>query len=157
MSDGLKPTSGTEWREAASVVLRLPSGRVARVRAVGPDVVLRHGNLPDSLTALVAQIMDGEEVQPDPQTLDELRGFAEFLDIVCQCAMVDPRVVAEPTKDNEIGFDDLDWPDKVFLMGMVGASTRSLENFREEQADAVDAVVSTEGHGEASEPDTQPE
>lgn len=157
MTSELTPTLGTEWRKSATVVLRLPSGRVARIRAVGPDVILRHGSLPDSLTPIIARIMDGNSESAQPQTLDDLRGMTDFINIVCRCAMVDPRVVDEPTDDHEIGIDDMDWPDKEFLMGAVGASTRLLENFRDQQAGYVDAVVSSEGHPPRRKRDPEPE
>jgi hypothetical protein len=153
MTSELTPTSGKAWREGNTVVLRLPSGRIARVRAVGPDVILRNGSLPDSLTGIIAQIMEGGGEVPKPSTLDDLRGMADFMNVVTQSAFVEPRVVETPAADDEIGLDDIDWPDKEFLMGVVGASTRALESFRDEQAGDVGAVVSPEGHAPPGEPD----
>lgn len=154
MTEPLVVTTGTQWRATASVVLRLPSGRVARVRAVGPDVILRHGSLPDSLTPIIAQLMDGTtEADTTPKTLDDLRAMTDFINLVCRCAMVEPHIVDDPTQDDEISIDDLDWPDREFLMGVVAASTRNLEHFRHEQESALDAVVSSEGHAATGEPD----
>lgn len=151
-------TTGKEWRESIGVILRLPSGRVAKIRAVGPDMVFQQGKLPDSLTPIIAKIMDGGKAGSEAiQTMADLVGMADFLNAVTRCAFLDPRVVDKPSKDNEIGINDVDYPDKVFLMEVLGATTQQLENFRVEQESDVDDLVSTEGHDEASEPDTKSE
>jgi hypothetical protein len=150
-------TTGKEWRQKVGVVLRLPSGRVARIRAVGPDMVLQQGNLPDSLTPIIANIMDGQENDAKVKTMDDLVGMTDFLNLVTRCAFVDPRIVDKPSKDNEIGIDDVDWPDKEFLMGVIGASTSLLEDFRRQQESNVDDLVSAKGHDESGEPDSKSE
>lgn len=137
MTDQLTVTPGKEWR--AGVVLRLPSGRVARVRAVGPDTILRLGRIPDALTPVIAALMDGEEMDA-PKTIDDLKARTELIGVVCECALVEPRIVASPVKDDEIALDDLDWYDKEFLMSVLMKSTRDLELFRQKQISAVDAV-----------------
>jgi hypothetical protein len=142
-------TRGSDWR---GVVLRLPSNRVARVRPVGPDTIFRLGKIPDVLTPILAALMEGKGV-PEPETADDLRARAELISVVCQCAMVEPRVVSDraPKDDSEISLDDLDWYDKEFLMSVLMASTLDLERFRDGQIEHVDAVEPEPGDEPAAE------
>jgi hypothetical protein len=138
----LTPTSGKAWRERVrgGVVLTLPSGLVARVRSVNPDTIIRLGRIPDSLTPLLLKVMEGSGDAWTPTTVEELSANVEFINTVCMTVLVEPRIVETPTQDDEIGMDDLEWADKVFLVGAVGTTTRQLESFRDEPAGAVGAV-----------------
>jgi hypothetical protein len=155
MGPDLKVTPASEWRkESEGVLYQLPSGRVARLRGVGFDLLVMVGRIPDTLTAMVADLMEGKEnTAVTPKTLNELRQNVDFLNAIAQCAMVEPRVVEHPTQPDEIGVYDLLLSDKQFLMNLLGVATRDLERFRHEQEGAVDGVVSPEGHGDTGEPD----
>lgn len=159
MSD-MTITSGRAWRERVQggVVLPLPSGFVARIRGVQPDVLLRTGTIPDALTSVIAAIMEGtSDAQEAFKSLDDLRNYADLVNAICASVMLEPRIVENPQADDEIGIDDLEWPDRVFLMGAVGTTTRQLERFRDQQTLAMDALDAAKRHGDTREPVGEPE
>ena len=152
----LQVTRGSTWRDkvAGGVVLRLPSNFVARVRAIQPDVLLKLGRIPDSLTPLVAAVLEGKSLENiADDTAKELKNYMEFVNIVCTVALIEPRVVENPVADDEIGIETLEWPDKVFLMGAIGATTHYLESFRDEQERLMDAVDAAKRDSSISQPD----
>lgn len=158
MSNELQVTSGAEWRKPweEGVVVRLPSGNVARLRDVTLELMVLRGGIPDGMTPIVSKIFEGKANElPGFQTVDEMRDYIELRDNICRVAFVNPRIVDEPTADDEIHIDALDQQDKWFVYGLLNAPVRELERFRDEQKRAVDALVSTEGHGEASERDSE--
>jgi len=161
MTNNLKETSGSEWRDrmTAGVLVRLPSGNLARVRGVQPSVVIRSGRLPDSLTPLIVDVMDGksDEESWKPKTVAELADYVTFMDLICECAMVSPRIVADPQADDEIGIGHLDGEDKNFLVELMGVSTRRLESFRNEQTSDVEPVGAPKGTKKARQRDSAPE
>lgn len=153
MNDGLTPTSGSEWREKVrgGVVLRFPSGFVGRVRSVQPSVLFETGTLPDSLTPIVAEMMEGGAGDLSPQSIDMLQGQMDLVNAICRSAMLEPRIVDDPQSDDEIGIGDLEWADKLFLTQTLGATTHDLELFRQKQIDDVDALGATERYSDTSE------
>ena len=161
MTNNLKEASGVEWRDrmTAGVLVRLPSGNLARVRSVQPSVVIRSGRLPDSLTPLIVDVMDGktDEESWKPKTVAELGDYVAFMDLICECAMVSPRIVADPQSDDEIGIEHLDTEDKEFLVQLMGASTRKLESFRQEQKDDVESLGSAKRTQKARQRNPAPE
>lgn len=159
MAQRLRVTSGKQWRERVrgGVVLRFPSGFVGRVRGVQPDALLTSGKIPDQLTPLIAALMDGRADLEAPETIEALKAQTALVDAVCRSALVDPRIVDDPQADDEIGIGDLEWPDKQFLMGVLGATTRGLELFRDKQERNVVSVGSAEGHDAPGQPDTEAE
>lgn len=161
-ADKLHPTSGKEMRARHRVTLPLPySGDVVTVRAIGPDAILRLGRLPDALTPVIAELMEGKEDQLKavlkPQTLEDAQRQLELIDVVCRCAMVEPRIVDDPQKDDEIGIDDLDWRDKQFLLSVLMASTSDLERFRDQQKRDVESVLTEPDNVPEAERNTEPE
>lgn len=157
MAEQRTPTSGKAWRENVDrgVVVELPSGLIARVRGVSSDVVFTLGSLPDELTPLIADIVDGKELNAGAIdiTFDLLRKSKELVRAVCQAALLEPRLVDNPQADDEIGWEHLDDYDRQFLFKFLGVGTRQLELFRLQQALDVDRVDIAEGYPTPGEPD----
>lgn len=155
----LQVTSGRAWRERVreGVVVQLPSGFVARVRGAQPDVLIRLGRIPDALTPVIADIMEGKEDSGTTlATLDDLRNYTDLVDAICASSMVEPRIVDKAAAEDEIDAATLEWADKVFLVSIVGVTTQQLERFRDEQTRDVDAVDAAKGQQPRRKRDRKP-
>ncbi len=153
-------TVGVHWRtkQREGVVVELPSGMIARVRGVQPDMVIRMGRLPDGLTPLIAKLMENRRADPDaedllPKTLEELSQQLEFMRAVCECALLEPRIVVDPQADDEIAYDDLEWADKELLAQMVLVPLTRLEQFRYQPPGDVESVDAPGDDGATRQPD----
>ena len=159
MVDQLALTPPSEWRkESEGVLYRLPSGRVARLRGVQFDFFVMTGKIMDSLTPIIADIMEGkkdvEAMLPDK--IADLQQYINILNSVCRCAFVEPQIVDPPVSDSQISINDVLFEDKEFVYHLLGIATRDLERFRRQQESTLDGVVSPEGHLPASEPPAEP-
>jgi hypothetical protein len=152
MPNDLKPSSGREWRkEAEGVLLELPSGKLARVRGVSVQLLVRLGRIPDAMTPVIADIMIGKlDDLPVPQTVEELQAHLELIDEVARASFLEPKIVDKPKADNEITLDDVEDVDRMYLFEYLGRSTRELENFRVVSESDVELVGDAKGHGKAS-------
>jgi hypothetical protein len=97
------PTAASAWKTNALIEdVELPSGNVARVRRVGPEVFLAQGLIPDSLTATVEKAVHSKrglrpeqqkEIMDDPK---QVGSALEMMDRVLCYAVVEPRVEMPP-------------------------------------------------------------
>lgn len=147
-------TSGKEWRQPREqgVLVKLPSGNFARIRSVGLDMLLKLGKIPDALTPLVARKMGLPGDEPIPLT--DPKGLAlvlELAEAVCCSAFISPRIVEDPTDDDEIAIDDLALEDKLFVLGVIERPARELESFRFEPPIDVEPVPSESVDDDATE------
>ena len=132
-----------EWRErqAAGVWITLPSGLDVRVGSVGPEVILKSGRVPDSLTPLVADMVTGRTAKAaTPLTKDQLESQLDLMDAIVACFIKEPRIVDHPEQDDELAISDIEWVDKEFLMASVGQPLVAFERFRDQQALDVERV-----------------
>lgn len=151
----LPVTSGSEWRKnrEEGELIQLPfSGNLVRIRAVRPDSLLRLGKIPQVLTGLVLDLLydRGEDDQFEkflstPGNQDEAMNMIESLRIVCTAGLVSPRVVDNPTKDDEISIDDIDLGDRSFIFRLVFAPVEALTTFRPRSPSDVAVVANGEG------------
>jgi hypothetical protein len=145
------PTTAKEWKQKRGADLPVPSGNVALVKMLGPEVLMRKGNMPDSLFPIVeSAIREGKGMPPqkmaeianDPDKLDEI---LTLIDYVVVQAVIEPRVAAAPESENDrrsdvLYVDEVEWEDKIFIFNFVVGGTRDLETFRKQQAAAVASV-----------------
>lgn len=133
-------TSGKEWRKPREqgVEITLPSGNVARIRPLSPYAFLRYGNIPDTLSAVVSDMVNGRGV--NTETEETMHKFLEILDLICIHTMVSPRIVANPQADDEIAIEDLDEADKMHIYRQFGRTASQLESFRPEPESDVESV-----------------
>jgi hypothetical protein len=97
------PTAASAWKTNAQIEdVELPSGNVARVRRVGPEVFLSQGLIPDSLTAIVEKAVHSKrglkpvqqkEIMDDPK---QVGAALEMMDRVLCYAVVEPLVEMPP-------------------------------------------------------------
>ena len=160
MADELQVTPAAEWNRAREgVVVRLPSGRVARLRPISFVLLVKLGRIPEGMVPLIAEIMQGERDDlPAATTLTDMQDRLAFLDAIAATAFVEPRVVdSDPVPDGCIHIDALDHADKEFAFSLLNQPLRALERFRDEQGHDVEPVGASEGHDAPGESTPEPD
>lgn len=147
MSQKKKPR--TDWasmrkRHEEGVPLDLPSGYRVFVRNVSAFELLSEGKIPDQLTPLVSNMIYGGS-ETDLANMSSLKALGELMNIICRAALVKPRIVDTPQKDDEIGVYHLDDEDKEVIYGLLGLPSRQLESFCKEQSERLQAMGDSEG------------
>lgn len=138
-------TSPKEWRQKQFRPVKLPSGIVAILKPVSTELVLRNGNVPDTLTPLVEEFFTGKG--KEPTTLEDLRKNIDFINLVCELSFVYPKFTQNP-KEDDFGYDDLDEEDKFFVFSLINKPSSVLERFREKQEGALDTVQLDESNSD---------
>jgi len=156
----MQPTRGIDWRKPREegYLLALPSGNTARIRPVALDVLLRHGEIPDILTPLIAKMIyegvDTDELDRllSVETLAEQSDeMLALIDAICTASFVQPRIVDEPQAEDEIAIADVDLADRGTVFSLAVLPARHLRSFCERQAAGVEAVPDGDGDGPAPE------
>lgn len=154
-----KPPNGSDWSyrrklREEGVWISLPSGERARVRAVGFDLIISLGRMPDVLTAFVMDSFEKGVGVADwqPTKPEELKALVDLANAMCQAAFVEPRIVDNPQVEDEITIHELTMDDKFFVMAVVNRPARELERFSIEQARNVEPVLPGETDQPAAEP-----
>lgn len=132
----LQPTPGSVWRRARieGYVVPLPSGRIAKLRPVALDQLLKAGKIPDMLTPITARSIWLETESSQIADEAELsKKFIELIDFIVPLAMLEPKVVEDPKKDDEISIDDIDFMDKLGIFNLATQPSEMLRNFRDQQ------------------------
>lgn len=143
-------TSAAAWRQPREegYVVTLPSGNAARLRPVALDVLITSGSLPDLLTPVAASTLFQErELSAIGEQGQVAQQYAELINAVVPAAFLEPRVVENPTADDEISLDDVDFSDKVAVFQLATAGAVALRTFRERQAASVDALPDGKSDG----------
>jgi hypothetical protein len=118
------------WRDQAEGQLhKLPSGNVARLKRVHVLDLVKQGKIPDTLTGLVAQMIDttGGKIEV---TLKDLGDYVDVVNLVAIAAFVEPRLAAEPG-DDALGVEELPFVDRAAVFEWCHVTTRRLEPFRQ--------------------------
>jgi hypothetical protein len=140
--------NGKEWRKAREdgIEFKFPSGMVANIKPVGVDLFLKLGRVPDFLTpALIEALEIGKSAIPQRKTLEDEQSWIEFVDSVAELAFVHPRIVKEPSGEDEIALEDVEWGDKIALVELLGSPRRKLESFRSQPNSDVPSVGDVTG------------
>ena len=145
-------TPAKQWK--SSVIVTLPSGNTAEIRALDIGAFIAYGKIPDTLTALVADIAEGRDVSTGKSTVENTRDLMLFYDLICVHTFVQPRVVVgEANYDaGEISVMDLGMEDKQFVLGFFNKPARELARFRHEQARHMESAYSGESDTAATIP-----
>lgn len=150
--NGTAPTSADKWREAREkgVLFHFPSGFTALIRPVNVGTFIRLGRIPDVLTGLVSQLINGQVA--DVNSIETMRNLSEIYDIFCETCFVSPKVVKELSgAPDEILAEDIADTDKQTLFALMGSPASALARFRTESAQPVDAVVGQSGGASSTE------
>ena len=150
----LKVTSAGEWRKMREdgVIYPLPSGKNARLRAVGIEELVRRGRIPDNLTSLAAATIWKDA--PSYEHVAALgKGAIEFLNIIVESAFLEPKVSsADELAEGEISIDDIELMDKQAVFQFVLGPTVALAYFRAQQAANVATVSNSDENGSKTKP-----
>lgn len=144
MTEALTPTSGSAWRAMATetAIIKLPySQAVVEVGSVQLDHLLVAGKIPDLLTPLVVESLWSPVGQgKSDDELGRQKGYYELVDIVVTAALRSPRVVENPTADDEIAIAHIPFLDKVIIYQAAIQPLGVLHRFRAQQESDVDAL-----------------
>lgn len=149
----LTPAAEYRYMRELGVEQTLLSGRKVKMRAVTPDKLLRGGRVPDILTPLVVRmlrgVVDNEEIDDFyGQERDEVKDQLAMIDsvnVVCEAALVYPRVVDMPEGNDEISIDDLSLTDRFWIFKLAFQPAEVLSRFRFEPLANVDRSADSEG------------
>jgi hypothetical protein len=156
-------TSASAWKAKAKSELELPSGNKCIARRKGLEAFVQSGKVPNALMPMLTEAMGGKTKQPneivnqlDAQTIADM--FVLF-DLVAVTVMLDPPCRPAPATEDErdedtLYVDELSQDDKAFLFQWAVGGSSSLEKFREQSAQFVEAVLS--GDDVASAPELPP-
>lgn len=137
-------TIGADWRRPREVgyLVKLPSGHIARIRPVGPEVFTRLSRIP----VMLGEVMTNPDadMEIDFSSPDKLKDWLEVINAITAGCMVNPRIVETPTADDEITIDDVDISDRAFLFALFGKPVRALEIFCRESFATVAGIHATE-------------
>lgn len=146
----LKVTSGKAWRTKGEIV-KLPSGNIARLKKPDPMSLLApDGDMPDSLIGFMMSNEDGMDQRPFAEVLPDL---LPLLTRIVKAVFIEPRVVDEPTADDEIHANDVSLPDKLWIFSdwLMGDMAAQAGTFPAQQSRDVDAVSNLDPVHTASE------
>ena len=153
-------SSAVEWRKPREegFLKKLPSGKVARLRPISPDLLIIRGDVPDMLTGLVTKMVmggaDAEEldaVVSPSLDIEQAAGTIEFFNLICTLAFVSPRIGENPTADDEIAIEDVDLGDRGFVWRVCTLATEELRRFRLEPESDVEALSDEQGDAQPTE------
>lgn len=145
------------WRKARKerqegIPQTLISGVEVRMRSVSPDKLLRGGSLPDVLTPLVVRsLYEDVREELDAFTFTQREDAAEALrmidsvNVVCQEALVWPRIVDDPQNEDEISIDDLSLSDRMWIFRLAFMPAEVLSSFRYQQEGDVEGAADKQG------------
>lgn len=141
----LQVTSAREWRKLRQegLLVKLPSGLIARLRPVSIVDLWKTGNIPNGLIGLVSELLVNgtvQDVKPELSS-DLVSAVGTLYDIVCKSAFVSPRIVVKPSDDeDEIEIEDVAQGDREFVLAWCSTPATELREFRGEQDADVGAV-----------------
>jgi hypothetical protein len=119
-------TKASEWRNKTlkPIELELPSGLTVLVRKPPLHLWIARGKLPENIVQASLNIQPGQ-TSPPPLSNDQLRSLFKFVREVVTTTVVEPRIVENPTSDDEISPDDvpLDDANFIFAWAMAGGAT----------------------------------
>lgn len=149
----LIPTPASYWRDAYDngKIVQLPSGAVVRLRPCYITHFARSGSIPDALLALTAQtVTDTKSGNRDEESerQRQVKIMVENTELayrLCKMMFVYPRVVDQPSADDEISFDMIDPVDATYIVSLFNKPVEELRSFRHEQAADVAGVGVTAG------------
>lgn len=154
----LTPAAEMRWLRQEGAYTRLPhSGWVVKMRVVQPDRLLRLGKMPDILTTFVVQMIYGK-LEKDAvskflaprEQVAEAAEVLESLRVVCEAALVHPRIVAEPLADDEISIEDLELADRGWIFRLAFAPAEAMFPFRTQPPPSLDSMAELEAVPQAT-------
>ena len=151
----LKVTPVSDWKKDLSEgsALELPSGKVAQLRRRSIFLLMKTGQIPNELRAIVQNFISS------PQGAREIAGenfetMFELIDLVAKACFVYPKLVDEDKAElgtDEIYISDIEFDDKLYVYLWSSGEVSDLGFFRREQ----DSTVSNLLDGQAVQPEAE--
>lgn len=157
-------TKASEWKRVETGVdLKVPSGHVARVKAVGIEVLMRRGMIPNALLPIIQKHLKKGDKVNSSQVMEEITETPELItnllrlmdDVVVYC-VIEPRVLPVPPQENPsdalthdpdferdaeaLYVDEVDEEDKAFILQFVIGGTQDIEEFRKDSSELLESV-----------------
>lgn len=157
----MNETPAIEWRKPREVgfKIQLPSGKVARIRPITSALLYKLGRVPDALTSFVMEGFDDAVEDPVAETSriaqDNPEAWNTYVDGIVETAFVYPRIVENPSADDEISIEDVEDGDKEYVVSVVFTPASQLAIFLERQSQgSVESVDTQQAHQPETEPAT---
>jgi hypothetical protein len=148
-------TSGKQWRKRREegVEIRFPTTKnIARIRPLDITFFLKEGRVHNLLESAAFEGLVEKDVTE--YTEDEVTAFQvtlDFLNKVTTHCFVSPKIVDNPTADDEISIEDVLLDEKYFLFSLLARPAQALDHFRPKQADDVGRLHVTGENGQTGE------
>lgn len=136
----LQATPASDWKkDAEGTLMELPSGKVARLRRRSIFALMKAGQIPNELRAIVQNFISS------PQGARAVAGenfeaMFQLIDVVAKACFVYPKLVDEGENeldDDEVYVSDIEFDDKLYVYLWSAGEVSSLEAFREEQNSSI--------------------
>lgn len=157
MTDKKTPelTPVSEWKKDVSegAAVELPSGKVAKLRRRSIFALVRSGQIPNELKAIVQSIISSP-AGAKAVAGENLEAMFAIIDIVATACFVYPKLAdggTRPLTADEIDISDVDFDDKLFVYLWSAGEVSSLESFRKEQ----DSAISVAFDGKSVQPEAE--
>lgn len=124
-----QPTSASQWRKNRDKSMILPSDNVMQLRRVGLMDLIAVGKIPTTLSAMAAQVASKARI--GELSTDELKEYANVVNLVTQACAVEPRVGPE-SSDDTLAFHEVDFVDKTAIFNWANGAANALRPFRRE-------------------------
>lgn len=141
----LKVTPVSDWKKDFSegIALELPSGKVAQVRRRSIFVLVKAGQIPNDLKAIVQSFISSPQGAREVAS-QNFEAMFQIIDIVAKACFVYPKLADE--KKNKLGEDeiyvsDIDFDDKLYVYLWSNGEVSDLDSFRKEQDIAVSVAL----------------
>lgn len=124
------PTSVKEWLDSQFKEMTLPSGNVMTLKRVGLMDLIEAGDIPDTLSGLTAELASKQQVRS--LTMEELKHYAEIVNLVVKAAAYEPKVADQPG-EGTLGVRQIDFIDRVEIYKWANGGATTLRPFRAEK------------------------
>jgi hypothetical protein len=137
-------SKASAWKKKKTHDLLLPSGEVCRVKRPGPELFLREGMLPDSLSTVVQQAINQGKGLPPGKTEDLVKNERDLAELIRAVDKITLEVVVEPEVQDGTGIpeserdedvlyvDEVDLEDKMFIFNFAVGGSSDLVQFRKQ-------------------------
>lgn len=131
-SQAAKRTNLAEWWANQFLELDLPSGLRVTVRDVDMEDLIAMGELPNTLISLLPELQGLEDEAAGLKLMGENpKAFAQLLDGIVKCCLVDPKIGEVSDGETTIAIKDMRGKDKMFLFNWANREAEKMRPFRE--------------------------
>jgi len=156
------PTPAQAWKKKSSegILVRVPSGNIAKIRTPGIEVFVTQGVIPNGLMPIIMGAMkrggppkddDLVSMLENKETLQQIIDLSSAVTVYCcidpvvlpvPMMMVDGKQVPDPDgrDPDALYVDDVDFDDRMYIFGVAVGGTSNLERFREQQAALMESL-----------------